>query len=139
MRGWPKDEQRAVFQSFSLTMHTLTLADYAASGTLTVETGRMSLFLARARVVPALIGARLYASFSGAAFRQLVLRLLAFSGVMLLGAAIPSLACVSEIVVRDPAGLDEGSTPYSTDPTIVVWPSRIETQRPVCSVDWRFR
>jgi hypothetical protein len=99
----------------------------------------MSLFLAPAMIVPALIGARLYASFSDAAFRQLVLMLLAFTGAMLLGAAITSLACVSEIVARGPAGLDEGSARYSTDPTNVVWPSRIETQRPVCSVDCRFR
>lgn len=92
LRGWPKDEQRAVFQSFSLTMHSLTLAAYAASGTLTAETGRMFLYLAPAMIVPALIGTRLYANFSEAAFRQLVLVLLAFSGIMLLGAAIPNLS-----------------------------------------------
>jgi len=30
LRGWDKDTQRAVFQGFNLSMHTLTLVTYAA-------------------------------------------------------------------------------------------------------------
>lgn len=91
MRGWAKDEQRAVFQSFNLAMHALTLATYAATGVLTWETGRMFLLVAPAMLVPTLVGARLYARFSEVAFRRLVLALLALSGVVLLAAATSSL------------------------------------------------
>jgi uncharacterized protein len=42
-------------------------------------------------VVPTLIGARLYARFSEAGFRQLVLVLLSLSGIVLLIASVPRL------------------------------------------------
>src|SRR5207245_5195769 len=66
LRGWDKDAQRAVFQSFNLVMHALTLAVYATSGLITAEALRMFVVIAPAMVIPALLGARLYARFSDA-------------------------------------------------------------------------
>lgn len=91
LRGWAKNEQRAVFQSFNLSMHVLTFAAYAASGTLTAETGGMFLILVPAMIIPTLVGTRVYAAIDDAAFRKLVLVLLTVSGVTLLSAAIPNL------------------------------------------------
>ena len=89
LRGWSRDEQRAVFQTFSLCMQALTLAIYAASGLITLETVRLFAVVAPAMVVPTLIGVRLYARFSDAGFRQLVLGLLSISGMVLLAASVP--------------------------------------------------
>jgi uncharacterized membrane protein YfcA len=91
LRGWPKDQQRSVFQSFNLTMHTLTLTSYAVAGLLTRETTHMFLIILPAMLIPTLVGARLYRRFSDRAFRRLILGLLALSGVVLLAAATPAL------------------------------------------------
>jgi hypothetical protein len=91
LRGWSRDEQRAVFQTFSLCMQALTLAIYAASGLITFQTVRLFAIVAPAMVVPTLIGVRLYARFSEAGFRQLILVLLSLSGVVLLAASLPQL------------------------------------------------
>ncbi len=91
LRGWTKDEQRSVVQSFNLSMHALTFGAYAATGAITAEAGTMFLIIVPAMVVPTLIGTHIYTRFSEGAFRRLVLVLLAFSGVALLAAAIPVL------------------------------------------------
>ena len=84
LRGWSKDTQRAVFQTFNLCMHTLTLAMYAASGLIKTETAVIFVLIAPAMFAPALIGVRIYSRFSETMFRRLVLLLLALSGVVLL-------------------------------------------------------
>jgi uncharacterized membrane protein YfcA len=91
LRGWDKDAQRAVFQSFNLVMHALTLAVYATSGLVTTEALGMFIVIAPAMVIPALIGARLYARVSDATFRRVVLILLLLSGVVLLASSLPKL------------------------------------------------
>ncbi len=91
LRGWDKDAQRAVFQSFNLVMHALTLSVYATSGLITEEVASMFVVIAPAMVIPALIGARLYARFSEAMFRRLVLVLLLTAGVVLLVSSVPQL------------------------------------------------
>ncbi len=84
LRGWDKNTQRAMFQSFHLCMHTLTLAAYAAGGLITAPTLGLFAVAAPAMVIPSLIGARLYAGVSEAGFRRMVLVLLMVSGIMLL-------------------------------------------------------
>ena len=88
LRGWKKDAQRAVIQSFNLTMHALTLTVYAATGVLTREAGWMFLLLAPVVVAPALLGAKLYKKANEATFRRIVLVLLALSGLALLTGGI---------------------------------------------------
>ena len=90
LRGWDKDSQRAMFQSFHLCMHSLTLAAYAASGLLDGGTLRLFAVAAPAMVIPSLLGARLYRRVSEAGFRRLVLVLLLGSGVGLLVSVLVS-------------------------------------------------
>ncbi len=91
LRGWDRDAQRAVFQVFNLAMHALTMGAYLATGTVSGEAARLFLVVAPAMLVPTLIGARLYRRFSDAAFRSLVLGLLASSGVVLVATTLPKL------------------------------------------------
>jgi uncharacterized protein len=101
LRGWSRDEQRAIFQTFSLCMQALTLAIYAASGLITRETVGLFAIVAPAMVVPTLFGVRLYARFSEAGFRRLILILLSLSGIVLLIASVPRL------LLDQPSGVSE--------------------------------
>jgi uncharacterized protein len=83
LRGWDRDAQRAVFQSFNLTMQVLTLTTYAASGTLTVGLTRIFAVMVPAAILPTLAGVRLYRRVSTTGFQRLVLVLLLISGVLL--------------------------------------------------------
>lgn len=91
LRGWDRDTQRAVFQSFNLVMQAMTMAAYVISGTLTAGTSRSFAVIAPAMLIPVLIGARVYRRFSNAGFRRLVLLLLTASGVVLLLSTVPGL------------------------------------------------
>jgi uncharacterized membrane protein YfcA len=91
LRGWSKDTQRAVFQTFNIAMHSLTLAVYLAGGLITTDALKMFAIVAVAMLVPNLIGTWIYARVSDAAFRWVVLVLLALSGVALLAASVPAL------------------------------------------------
>ena len=91
LRGWDKDAQRAIFQSFNLVMHALTLSVYATSGLITAEARGMFVVIAPAMVIPAFLGARLYTRFSDATFRRLILILLLISGLVLLASSVPKL------------------------------------------------
>ncbi|MBD0272991.1 MAG: sulfite exporter TauE/SafE family protein [Acetobacteraceae bacterium] len=88
LRGWDRDAQRAVFQEFNLSMHGLTMAAYLATGAVSADAARLCLVVAPAMLVPALVGARLYRRFS-AAFRKVVLGLLATLGAGLVATTLP--------------------------------------------------
>ncbi|MFC7477596.1 sulfite exporter TauE/SafE family protein [Dankookia sp. GCM10030260] len=91
LRGWGRDAQRGVFQAFNLAMHALTLATLLASGTFPAAAWPLCLVAAPAMLLPALLGARLYRRFSDAAFRRVVLGLLALSGLVLVAGSLPKL------------------------------------------------
>jgi uncharacterized protein len=91
LRGWDKDTQRAVFQSFNLAMHTLTLTAYGVSGTLTLPVLKVFAVMLPIIVLPTWAGARLYRRVSEGVFRRVVLWLLVGSGVTLLAAAARNL------------------------------------------------
>lgn len=83
LRGWDRDAQRAVFQSFNLVMQVLTLATYVVSGTITPAMLGIFAVIAPSVVVPTLLGVRLYRRVSTASFQRLVLSLLLISGALL--------------------------------------------------------
>lgn len=83
LRGWDRDTQRAVFQSFNLCMQVLTLIVYAASGTLTASMGWIFALMVPIVILPTLAGLRLYRRFDTAQFQRFVLALLLVSGVVL--------------------------------------------------------
>ena len=90
LRGWGRDAQRAVFQSFNLVMQVVTMAAYLATGTISAETAWLFAIVAPAMLLPTLIGARLYRRFSDAGFQRLVLLLLTASGAILVIASLIS-------------------------------------------------
>jgi uncharacterized membrane protein YfcA len=91
LRGWGRDVQRSVFRSFNITMQALTFSTYAASGLVKTQTLLLCAVVAIAMLIPAFVGARLYARLSDTGFRKLVLLLLFFSGTALLLGSVPRL------------------------------------------------
>ena len=89
LRGWAKDEQRAVIQNFNLAMQVVTFASYVATGIVDATMVPLFLVVAPAMLIPTLLGARLYIGISEAAFRQVVLGLLTASGLALLASSLP--------------------------------------------------
>lgn len=91
LRGWDRDTQRAVFQSFNLVMQAVTMVAYVATGTIGLETLWLFAIVAPAMLVPTLLGARLYRRFSDAGFQRLILLLLTASGAILVASSVPRL------------------------------------------------
>lgn len=89
LRGYERDEQRAVIQNFNLTMLAVTMASYVASGLVTPATLPLMAVVAPALVLPALLGMKVYVGISPVRFRQVVLTLLTLSGVAMLVDALP--------------------------------------------------
>ncbi len=84
LRGWNKDTQRGVFGVFNLAMHSLTLATYTVSGTLTVAMTPILALMVPVAILPTLAGGRLYRRLDDEAFRRLILWVLLGSGIALL-------------------------------------------------------
>ena len=84
LRGWDMDTQRGVFQSFNLSMQSLTLVTYALDGTLRAAMIPAFALTVPVVVLPTLAGVALYRRFSSAGFRRVVLMLLVASGVGML-------------------------------------------------------
>ena len=90
LRGWGRDRQRAVFQTFSLVTQALTIAAYLATGIIQTGTAWLFAVIVPAMLIPTLVGARLYRSFTDAGFRRIVLGLLALSGAILVATSVPA-------------------------------------------------
>ena len=91
LRGFEKDQQRAVIQNFNLAMLSVTMLSYLASGQVTAAMLPSLAVVAPALLLPAWLGTRLYLGISDLTFRRIVLGLLTASGVALLAAALPRL------------------------------------------------
>jgi uncharacterized membrane protein YfcA len=90
VRGWGKDERRAVFQIFNWTILTAALCVQAATGLITRETMWLTLLVLPATIGGAWLGARTYHALSDGNFRDVVLGLLFLSGVTLIWSSIGS-------------------------------------------------
>lgn len=91
LRGWDRHTQRAVFQGFNLTMHAVTMMTYFAVGAVSQQALGFFPAVAAAVLVPSFIGVRLYGRFDDAAFRIVILSLLAASGIVLIATTLPKL------------------------------------------------
>ncbi len=89
LRGFDKDLQRSVIQNFNLSMLVVVFSLYLGTGLVEVRMVPLLGIVAVAVLVPVLLGARLYAGISEAAFRKIVLGLLTLSGVALLASSVP--------------------------------------------------
>jgi uncharacterized membrane protein YfcA len=90
VRGWGKDERRAVFQTFNWTILMAALCAQAATGLITRETMWLALLVLPATIGGAWLGARAYHGLSDGNFRDVVLGLLFLSGVTLVWSSIGS-------------------------------------------------
>jgi len=91
LRGWDRDVQRAVFQSFLIVAHSITLVGYVLSGAINGHVLGLAAWVLPLVLVPSLLGSRLYMRLSADAFRRVVLTLLFLSGLALLAQAAPVL------------------------------------------------
>jgi hypothetical protein len=91
LRGWDKDEQRAIIQNFNLSILVVTFGTYCATGIVKASMLPLFAVVAPAMLIPSLLGARLYIGITEAAFRKIVLGLLTASGVAMLANSLPPL------------------------------------------------
>jgi uncharacterized membrane protein YfcA len=83
IRGWPKDEQRAVFQPTGVAIFLGTALFLGGAGTVTPDTVRLFLIGLPALLFGSWLGLRLYGKLDEAGFRRVVLALLLVSGLAL--------------------------------------------------------
>lgn len=91
VRGYPKDEQRALIQNFNITILSVTMIAYIAKGNVTKEMLPYFSIIAPAMLIPNLLGAYLYKGISDILFKKIVLSLLTASGITLLISAFNNL------------------------------------------------
>ena len=81
LRGWTRDEQRAVFQPTAVATFLLTILALGSAAVITIDTMRLFLIGLPALAVGSAIGWMLYGKLDEVAFRKVVLALLLVSGV----------------------------------------------------------
>ncbi|MHA1164361.1 MAG: sulfite exporter TauE/SafE family protein [Alphaproteobacteria bacterium] len=83
LRGWSKDEQRAVYQPYNQIILLFAFAGYATQGLVTKELGVLALYCVPASFAGLGLGMAGYKRLDEAQFQRAVLLLLFASGVML--------------------------------------------------------
>jgi len=83
IRGWAKDERRSLFQAFNLSILLAALVSHAFAGRLTAVVGWATLAALPGTFTGAWLGAALYRRLSDRRFHDVILVLLAFSGLTL--------------------------------------------------------
>lgn len=91
LRGFGKDEQRAIIQNFNLSMLAITFATYVAGGVVQEWMLPWLALVIPATLGPALLGTRVYLGIDAATFRRVLLALLTASGAALLASGGPAL------------------------------------------------
>jgi len=85
VRGWSKDEQRAVFQPVVVAILAMTLLWFGA-GLVTTDVVQLFFMGLPAALLGTWLGLKLYGCLDEARFRRIVLLLLLLSGMTLLPA-----------------------------------------------------
>ena len=84
MRGWNKDEQRAVFQPTAVATFLMTILWFGGTGAIAPELARLFAIGLPALIAGTWLGWKSYGRLDEATFRKVVLYLLLASGVALL-------------------------------------------------------
>ncbi len=84
LRGWSKDQSRAVFQAFNLSILSAALLSHAVSGFMTRELGFAVLTALPFTLLGSWLGVALYSRVSEEKFSRIVLILLGLSGLTLI-------------------------------------------------------
>ena len=91
LRGYTKDEHRAVLQNFNLLVLAATFASLVWSGRVRGDMVPQMAIVAGALVIPSVWGSKIYIGMSPAAFRKGVLWLLILAGAAMLVAALKAM------------------------------------------------
>jgi uncharacterized protein len=83
LRGWSRDEQRAVFQPTAVATFLMTIAAFGGVGIITFDTVRLFMIGLPPLVAGSWLGWMLYGKLNEGAFRKVVLVLLLVSGATL--------------------------------------------------------
>lgn len=83
LRGWPKDEQRAVFQTVAVAIFLVSALWLGARGAVSADTLRLFLLGLPVLLAGTWLGLKLYGRLDEAAFSRVVRALLVLSGVAL--------------------------------------------------------
>jgi uncharacterized membrane protein YfcA len=84
LRGWPKDQQRAVFQPVAVAIFAMSALWLGVKGAVSADTIPLFLFGLPALLAGTWLGMKLYGRLDEAAFRKVVLVLLLASGIALM-------------------------------------------------------
>ncbi len=84
LRGWPKDQQRAVFQPAAVAIFAMSAAWLGAKGAVSPDTIRLFLFGLPVLLAGTWLGMKLYGHLDETTFRKVVLVLLLASGAVLI-------------------------------------------------------
>src|SRR5262249_6079985 len=82
IRGWPKDEQRAVFQPIGVAIFAMSGLWLGVSGAISTDTAWFFVFGLPALLAGTWVGLKLYGLLDEAGFRKIVLLLLLVSGIV---------------------------------------------------------
>jgi uncharacterized membrane protein YfcA len=91
LRGYTKDEHRAVLQNFNLIVLSATMLTNIWAGRIHSEMLPRMGMVAATLILPAIWGSKIYIGMSAQRFRQTVLWLLVFAGVTMLAASLRGL------------------------------------------------
>lgn len=91
LRGYTKDEHRAVLQNFNLIVLSATMASNVWSGRVRTDMLPHMGLVGASLVLPAIWGSKIYIGMSAATFRQTVLWLLILAGAAMLAAGLRSM------------------------------------------------
>ena len=84
LRGWPKDQQRAVFQPVAVAIFLMSAIWLGAKGAITADTIKLFAIGLPVLIAGTWLGLKLYGRLDEATFRKVVLMLLFASGVGLI-------------------------------------------------------
>jgi uncharacterized membrane protein YfcA len=84
LRGWPKDQQRTVFQPVAVAIFLMSAFWIGTSGAVTADTIKLFLIGLPALAAGTWLGLKLFGRLDEASFRKVVLVLLLISGAVLM-------------------------------------------------------
>jgi uncharacterized protein len=84
LRGWPKDQQRAIFQPVAVAIFLMSALWLGAKGAVTQDTIKLFVIGLPVLIAGTWLGMKLYGRLDEASFRKVVLVLLFASGVVMM-------------------------------------------------------
>jgi uncharacterized membrane protein YfcA len=84
LRGWPKDQQRTIFQPVAVAIFLMSALWLGAKGAVTPDTIKLFVIGLPVLIAGTWLGMKLYGRLDEASFRKVVLVLLFVSGVVLM-------------------------------------------------------